>query len=407
VQIAVAVPAATATNVRPAEATISSGDDPEDEPAAPASAPFGGDAPPLRHCFAANSGHDEPTVGDLLDEAGDRLDRGEASGSLDCADEASRLDDENVAVQAARGDALAQLGRLDDARTAYTLALALDPDDPQTLAEAADFYVNRDAPSRDHTEIGLALAERGQAMLKDDPDPHLASALALSAAEGLDDLGRSDEALTGAEAALAAEPDNEDAQYEKGLALFDLCRFSEARQSFQMVLATDPSDAFAHAHLGLTLEQLGDSAGAQAELTRAEGLSPNDFPPPPAVSDADFDQMVATAVAGLPPELSKALSQARLQVVDLPELADLMSVDPPYPPTILGLFRGSPLVASNSGAVDRAADSGRSVVIYRKNLLRAVTSVDELRQQIGVTLLHEIGHLRGEDEDELRARGLE
>jgi predicted Zn-dependent protease with MMP-like domain len=47
------------------------------------------------------------------------------------------------------------------------------------------------------------------------------------------------------------------------------------------------------------------------------------------------------------------------------------------------------------------------VVVYRKNLGRAVNSRDELLEQIRVTLLHEIGHLRGEDDLELAARGLE
>jgi predicted Zn-dependent protease with MMP-like domain len=47
------------------------------------------------------------------------------------------------------------------------------------------------------------------------------------------------------------------------------------------------------------------------------------------------------------------------------------------------------------------------VVLYRKNLARAVKSHDELIEQIRVTLLHEIGHLRGEDDVELAARGLE
>jgi predicted Zn-dependent protease with MMP-like domain len=36
-----------------------------------------------------------------------------------------------------------------------------------------------------------------------------------------------------------------------------------------------------------------------------------------------------------------------------------------------------------------------------------VTSREELLEQIQVTLLHEVGHLRGEDDEELAARGLE
>ncbi|MBI5549751.1 MAG: metallopeptidase family protein, partial [Deltaproteobacteria bacterium] len=43
----------------------------------------------------------------------------------------------------------------------------------------------------------------------------------------------------------------------------------------------------------------------------------------------------------------------------------------------------------------------------RKNLARAVKTRDELAEQIRVTLLHEVGHLRGEDDTQLVARGLE
>ena len=46
-------------------------------------------------------------------------------------------------------------------------------------------------------------------------------------------------------------------------------------------------------------------------------------------------------------------------------------------------------------------------MVYRKNLSRALKSRPELVEQIKVTLLHEIGHLRGEDDGELAARGLE
>jgi hypothetical protein len=49
----------------------------------------------------------------------------------------------------------------------------------------------------------------------------------------------------------------------------------------------------------------------------------------------------------------------------------------------------------------------RAIVLYRVNLARAVRSREELALQIRRTLVHEIGHLRGLDEDELRRRGLE
>jgi predicted Zn-dependent protease with MMP-like domain len=47
------------------------------------------------------------------------------------------------------------------------------------------------------------------------------------------------------------------------------------------------------------------------------------------------------------------------------------------------------------------------VSLYRRNLVRTVRTRKELLEQIRVTLLHEVGHLRGEDDVELAARGLE
>jgi len=116
-------------------------------------------------------------------------------------------------------------------------------------------------------------------------------------------------------------------------------------------------------------------------------------------------------------------------------------------PTILGLFRGLPLdwkadattptpagrtgqagrgkkgrrpIASGDGNPGDDADGNgshgdgarcavpdRAIVLYRRNLLRTVGDEAELDRAITRTLLHEVGHLRGEDDGSLRDRGLE
>ena len=115
---------------------------------------------------------------------------------------------------------------------------------------------------------------------------------------------------------------------------------------------------------------------------------------------------------------------------------------PPLSPTILGLFRGLPLdytervaptpagragkgraqpsqpggsaesggravAAATATAIRSATRGDRTIVLYRRNLLRTVHDVGELDQAITRTLLHEVGHLRGEDDGSLRDRGLE
>ena len=63
-----------------------------------------------------------------------------------------------------RAAALAELGRLEEAREAYEAALAVGKDDLELLLGAADFHVNRlqeDDTDREIVERGLVLARRG------------------------------------------------------------------------------------------------------------------------------------------------------------------------------------------------------------------------------------------------------
>jgi predicted Zn-dependent protease with MMP-like domain len=98
------------------------------------------------------------------------------------------------------------------------------------------------------------------------------------------------------------------------------------------------------------------------------------------------------------------LEAVAVAVEDLPALEDLTAVEPPLSPTILGLFRGPSL---EEACTAEDGSPCRAIVLYRKNLGRLARDRQELREQIRVTLLHEIGHLRGLDEDQLRSRGLE
>jgi hypothetical protein len=73
-----------------------------------------------------------------------------------------------------------------------------------------------------------------------------------------------------------------------------------------------------------------------------------------------------------------------------------------------GTESGAHALASAGAAGDLQCDAGeRTIVLYRRNLLRTVREVPELDQAISRTLLHEVGHLRGEDDGSLRDRGLE
>ncbi len=367
------------------------------------------------------SGQDPDAV---LDEASRLLyDSGGFKAALACADLAVDLVPQAVEAHHYRAAALAALGRYSEAQVAFAMALARDPDDPETLAAAADFYVNIAQPKqRSAILLGLEYARRGsgRAASRRRLDRQLRARLSLLEAEALNDLGQSDAALPRVESALKLAPQNPAALHERGVSLFSLCRFRDAESAFKAVLAQQPDDPYAHYHLGLIDERGGRQVEAEQHFARARALAPDDFPPPVEMSAEEFRAEVDRAIAEQTPELRRALAQAALELVDLPALDDLIAVDPPFAPTIMGLYRGLPL-AQTDGAdrkavpdhdqhQDRDQDEPippRAVVLYRKNLIRAVRSRDELVRQIRRTLIHEIGHLQGLDEDELRRRGLE
>lgn len=436
-------------------------------------------ARPLQRCFADQPAWLDAPVSDLLDHAAALFDEDDFAGALACAEEAARQAPRSVEAHHDRAAALVRLGRTDEARDALTLALALAPDDPETLEASADLFINQLPPSSDRASIGLEQARRGFRRIVG-RDARRAARLALLEGQALIDLGRAEDALRRLDASLALNPRLSIAQYEKGVALFELCRFGEAKRWFEKVLASDPDHVHALYHVALIEERLGDPQQAEVWLAEASRRDPQAFPSSPDLSQNDFAARVQRVVAALPEDVRVDLAAANVETADLPAMEDLVAEKPPLSPTILGLFRGLPIgwTADNDGSATAtptakgrtdqsnvrnsalgaaakaeskspgslqatghhgglmspsapsvsgapspsssaspavaAASAGascppseRTIVLYRRNLLRSIRDISELDQAIARTLLHEVGHLRGEDDGSLRDRGLD
>src|SRR5439155_23176737 len=91
-----------------------------------------------------------------------------------------------------------------------------------------------------------------------------------------------------------------DAAYERSLALFELCRFDEAKLAFQSLLKDAERGAHAHHHMGLLLERENKLKEADAHFVEARARSKDDFPEPVLLSDEEFRAEVKKAVATLP-----------------------------------------------------------------------------------------------------------
>jgi Flp pilus assembly protein TadD len=351
--------------------------------------------PPAAPCLPPREGH-EPALPDLLDQAARDFEKGRYEDALECAREATRTDPASVAAHHFRGAALTELGHIEEARTAYARALALDPDDPEVLRSSADLHVRR-LGSRDDLELSLQYVKRALPRAQKGRDRELLKELHLLQAMALDDLGRPGDALAAATKALEYDPKDREARREKGVALFELCRFEQAKAELSRLAAESP-DAWAEHYLGLIAERAQDDVAAAAHFARARKLDPDAFKPTAQAPRPIFQKIVQEELDKLPPSIKAGLARANFEVEDLPEVGDLVATDPPLSPGILGLFRPPPESASS--------EARPTILLYRRNLSRAAHNDDELRREVRDTLMHEVGHLNGEDDEQLRDRGL-
>jgi predicted Zn-dependent protease with MMP-like domain len=107
-----------------------------------------------------------------------------------------------------------------------------------------------------------------------------------------------------------------------------------------------------------------------------------------------FEEHVRAALDLLPPQLAQALDNVAVVVED----------EHPEDPDLFGLYEGVPLTERSS------QDSGRlpdRITIYRLPLEETFADPAELEDEIRITVLHELAHYFGIDEDRLVELGYE
>jgi predicted Zn-dependent protease with MMP-like domain len=104
-----------------------------------------------------------------------------------------------------------------------------------------------------------------------------------------------------------------------------------------------------------------------------------------------FEDHVRAALDELPPDLAAALENVAVVVED----------EHPEDPDLLGLYHGVPLPERG----DVAGLLPDKISIYRVPLEESFPDQDELRDEIRITVLHELGHYFGLDEDAIAALG--
>lgn len=106
-----------------------------------------------------------------------------------------------------------------------------------------------------------------------------------------------------------------------------------------------------------------------------------------------FDELVSEALDTVPPELASLMDNVAVFVEDEP---------PPDEPHLLGWYEGTPLTERDWGYAGVLPDR---IVVFRGPTLRLCDTEDDVVDEVRVTVVHEIAHHFGIDDERLHELG--
>ena len=106
-----------------------------------------------------------------------------------------------------------------------------------------------------------------------------------------------------------------------------------------------------------------------------------------------FEELVAEALDRVPPELAELIDNCVVLVEDEPPADD---------PQLLGVYDGTPLTERDHGYTMTLPDR---ITIFRNPLMEMCADEDELVDEVRITVVHEIAHHFGIDDDRLHDLG--
>ncbi|MBT1177913.1 metallopeptidase family protein [Bifidobacterium callimiconis] len=119
------------------------------------------------------------------------------------------------------------------------------------------------------------------------------------------------------------------------------------------------------------------------------------------ISDEEFEKAIEEALQLIPARFHRALDNIGIAMDDEPNERELATMESAYD-ELLGLYEGIPLPQRTNGYGGVMPDI---ITIFKGPHERICTTHEELVTQIRKTVMHEIGHYFGFDDDYLHAHG--
>ena len=148
---------------------------------------------------------------------------------------------------------------------------------------------------------------------------------------------------------------------------------------------------------GQKLPEEGDSGRARrrSRFRQLSGYSGE-------VTREQFERIVEDALRDIPEPFRSRMENVGVVVEERPHPELLRSLGMSHGETLLGLYQGVPLTERGDWYNLVVPDK---ITLYRRPIMAACRNRDEIRQQVKSTVLHEVAHFYGIDDDQLDRMG--
>lgn len=187
---------------------------------------------------------------------------------------------------------------------------------------------------------------------------------------------------------------------------FENCLFEDAKEILEEIEEQFPGEPETAFQLALILErEKSQEEKAKKLFQYAYEQDPETFHLPLKMSKEDISQLANQVIDEIKAPFQKELKKLPIFVEELPAEDDLIDNEETLSPSIWGLFKGRNAPEENDlGASDCVTPP--QIIIYRRNLCRDCQNIKELRQELKITILHEIAHYFGLSEEDVDKLGL-
>jgi len=344
------------------------------------------------HDDEGQAGGEPGPVDHHLDAGWKALEEGDLAGARAKAEAAIAEAPEDAGAHTLAGAVAAAGGDFDASAKAYERAHQLDPEafEPvyqwaQVLATAGDL------------EEALALMEDALDVAEEEDEYVEALLLKAEIELGLEDEEAAGETLS--ELPPVALPAVDD-HLRAAECFLEIGRLDEAEKHFKLAIEREPDFADAWHGLGLVAEDRGDEKARAEAFAKVRVLDAKGPAPHFTITVEELEAKVDEVLGELPTEMRSLLGNVPIVVDDMPSetlVADGLD------PRALGLFAGMPFPEQGIGAPPQL----QQIYLFKRNIERGAQDLDDVKDEVRATLLHEAGHFFGLDEDDLADLGLE